>query len=41
MVMKDGHVVEHDNTDELLRQPRHEYTRRLIGAEPKGAVATA
>jgi peptide/nickel transport system ATP-binding protein len=39
MVMKDGHVVEHRDADELLRQPRHEYTRRLIGAVPRGAVA--
>ena len=39
MVMKDGQVVEYRESDELLAHPKHEYTRRLIGAVPKGAVA--
>jgi peptide/nickel transport system ATP-binding protein len=36
IVMRDGHVVEHRPTEELLAQPREDYTRRLIGAVPKG-----
>jgi len=36
IVMKDGRVVEHRPTEELLAQPREDYTRRLIGAVPKG-----
>ncbi|HEX7638377.1 MAG TPA: dipeptide ABC transporter ATP-binding protein [Burkholderiaceae bacterium] len=36
LVMKDGRVVEHRPTEALLAQPREEYTRRLIGAVPRG-----
>jgi peptide/nickel transport system ATP-binding protein len=36
MVMKDGHVVEQRPADELLAHPKHDYTRRLIGAVPHG-----
>jgi len=39
MVMKDGRVVEHRPTDDLLAQPREDYTRRLIGAVPRGPAA--
>jgi peptide/nickel transport system ATP-binding protein len=38
MVMKDGRVVEHRPTEDLLAQPREEYTRRLIGAVPGARV---
>ncbi|MBQ0957849.1 ABC transporter ATP-binding protein [Ideonella sp. 4Y11] len=41
MVMKDGRVVEHDHVEQILRAPREEYTRRLIGAVPKGWQAQA
>jgi peptide/nickel transport system ATP-binding protein len=41
MVMKDGRVVEHDRVEQILRAPREEYTRRLIGAVPKGWQAQA
>ncbi len=36
LVMKDGQVVEHRPTEALLAQPQQDYTRRLIGAVPKG-----
>lgn len=32
MVMEDGRVVESGSTSEILRDPRHDYTRRLIEA---------
>ncbi len=41
MVMKDGHVVEQRDTTELLANPRDDYTRRLIGAVPKGIEVLA
>ena len=34
VVMKDGRVVERGATDEVLRRPREEYTRRLLAAIP-------
>ena len=33
-VMKDGRIVEHGRTEDVLRRPRHEYTRRLLAAIP-------
>ncbi|MBQ0929561.1 ABC transporter ATP-binding protein [Ideonella sp. 4Y16] len=36
MVMKDGRVVEHDRVEQILHAPREDYTRRLIGAVPRG-----
>ncbi len=36
-VMTEGRVVEHRPTAELFADPRHEYTRKLIAAEPRGA----
>lgn len=35
LVLKDGHVVEHGPTLELVREPREPYTRRLIDAIPR------
>ena len=36
LVMKDGEVVEQAAAQAILDQPREEYTRRLIGAIPRG-----
>jgi microcin C transport system ATP-binding protein len=35
-VMSDGEVVEAGHADEVFERPRHEYTRKLLGAVPKG-----
>jgi peptide/nickel transport system ATP-binding protein len=34
MVMLDGAVIETGQAETLLREPRHDYTRRLLAAEP-------
>jgi peptide/nickel transport system ATP-binding protein len=39
LVMKDGRVLEHRPTEALLAQPQDDYTRRLIGAVPRGRAA--
>ena len=36
LVMKDGVVVEQATVDEILDHPKEEYTRRLMGAIPRG-----
>ena len=38
LVMKDGCVVEHGETRALLATPKEDYTRRLLGAIPRGLV---
>ena len=35
-VMKDGEIVEAGSTGEIFANPRHEYTRKLLAAEPSG-----
>jgi microcin C transport system ATP-binding protein len=40
-VMTAGEIVESGPTREIFARPRHPYTRRLLGAEPKGNVAPA
>ncbi len=35
-VMLKGEIVEHGTVAEIFSSPRHEYTRRLLAAEPKG-----
>ncbi|WP_104090154.1 ABC transporter ATP-binding protein [Arthrobacter sp. GMC3] len=37
VVMKQGEIVEHGKTLELLTQPRHDYTRHLIESVPRPA----
>ncbi|MEX8494721.1 ABC transporter ATP-binding protein [Sphaerotilus sp.] len=39
LVMKDGCVVERADAQALLAAPREDYTRRLLGAIPRGYVA--
>ena len=36
LVMKDGEVVEQAGVQQILEQPREEYTKRLLGAIPRG-----
>jgi peptide/nickel transport system ATP-binding protein len=36
LVMKDGAVVEQASAEQILKAPQQEYTKRLIGAVPKG-----
>ena len=38
MVMKDGAVVEQAGVEAVLNAPREDYTRRLLGAIPRGFV---
>jgi peptide/nickel transport system ATP-binding protein len=41
LVMKDGEVVEQAGVEQILDAPQQEYTRRLLGAIPRGYVASA
>ena len=36
LVMKDGEVVEQASVQQILQAPREEYTKRLLGAIPRG-----
>ncbi|WP_330925496.1 ABC transporter ATP-binding protein [Candidatus Sororendozoicomonas aggregata] len=38
-VMKDGVIVESNNTEALFQSPQHAYTRELLNAEPTGEPA--
>ncbi len=40
MVMSEGDVVEVANSDDIYLNPQQEYTRKLLGAIPKGWVGT-
>ncbi len=40
LVMKDGEVVEQASVAQILDAPRQDYTKRLIGAIPRGYLAT-
>ncbi len=40
-VMSEGEIVENAGVEVLFAQPQHPYTRRLLGAEPKGEPVTA
>jgi peptide/nickel transport system ATP-binding protein len=39
--MQDGEVVEQASVAQILDAPQQDYTRRLIGAIPRGYVAGA
>ena len=41
LVMKDGEVVEQASVAQILEAPQQEYTRRLLGAIPRGYRAAA
>jgi len=41
LVMKDGDVVEQASVEDILEHPREDYTRRLLGAIPRGYCAAA
>jgi peptide/nickel transport system ATP-binding protein len=41
LVMEDGAVVEQAPVEQILEQPRQEYTRRLLAAIPRGYRAAA
>ena len=41
IVMKDGDVVEQADVEQILERPQQEYTRRLLGAIPRGRRAAA
>ena len=34
LVMKDGYVVEHGDSEEIFKKPQHPYTQELLGAVP-------
>ena len=38
-VMQQGRIVERGETSELFRNPQHDYTKRLLAAEPTGTKA--
>ena len=39
-VMTKGQLVETNNTENLFAQPKHDYTKALLAAEPKGEPVT-
>jgi len=41
LVMKDGEVIEQAGVEQILDNPQQEYTRRLMGAIPRGYRAAA
>jgi len=38
-VMHEGEIVEHAQSSELFRHPRHDYTRYLLDSEPESRIA--
>jgi ABC-type microcin C transport system duplicated ATPase subunit YejF len=39
MVMKDGRVIEHGSTEQILNKPKEQYTKALIEAAFGGNIA--
>ena len=37
-VMKNGEIVEQDSGQKLFKSPQHEYSKKLLGAQPKGTA---
>jgi microcin C transport system ATP-binding protein len=40
-IMQGGKIVEDGNTEAIFTDPRHDYTRHLLAAEPKGTAPAA
>ena len=41
LVMNEGEIVERGSSEEIYARPQHPYTRQLLGAIPRGLVASA
>ena len=41
LVMKDGEVVEQASIEQIMEASQQDYTRRLLGAIPRGYRASA
>lgn len=39
-VMKDGEIVEHDTSAKIFKSPQHDYSKKLLGAIPRGVANT-
>lgn len=39
-IMKDGHIVEQGSVEDIFKRPKHEYTKRLLDAEPEGRAVS-
>lgn len=37
-VMKNGEIVEQDNAKTLFQSPQHDYSKKLLGAQPRGTA---
>lgn len=37
-IMKNGEIVEQDNAKKLFKSPKHDYSKKLLGAQPRGTA---